>query len=80
MDKITEKIIEILKKIKPNVNFDENTKIVDNNLLNSFEMYKFVNELNFEFDIEILPLDIIPQNFNTLSAIKALIEKHQDED
>ena len=75
-----DKIIEILKKIKPNVNFDENTKIVDNNLLNSFEMYKFVNELNFEFDIEILPLDIIPQNFNTLASIKALVEKHQDED
>ena len=75
-----DKIIEILKKIKPTVNFDENTKIVDNNLLNSFEMYKFVNELNFEFDIEILPLDIIPQNFNTLAAIKALVEKHQDED
>ena len=75
-----DKIIEILKKIKPNENFDENTKIVDNNLLNSFEMYKFVNELNFEFDIEILPLDIIPQNFNTLAAIKALVEKHQDED
>ena len=75
-----DKIIEILKKIKPNVNFDENTRIVDNNLLNSFEMYKLVNELNFEFDIEILPLDIIPQNFNTLAAIKALVEKHQDED
>ena len=75
-----DKIIEILKKIKPGVNFDENTNIVDNNLLNSFEMYKFVNELNFEFDIEISPLDIIPQNFNTLASIKALFEKHQDED
>ena len=75
-----EKIIEILKKIKPTENFDENTRIVDNHLLTSFEMYKLVNELNFEFDIEILPLDIIPQNFNTLAAIKALVEKHQDED
>ena len=75
-----EKIIEILKKIKPNENFDENTRIVDNNLLTSFEMYKLVNELNFEFDIEILPLDIIPQNFNTLAAIQALVERHQEED
>ena len=75
-----DKIIEILNRIKPTVTFDENTRIVDNNLLNSFEMYKLVNELNLEFDIEILPLDIIPQNFNTVSAIKALVEKHQDED
>ena len=75
-----EKIIEIWNKINPEVKFDENTKIVDNNLLNSFQMYKFVNELNFEFDIEILPFDIIPKNFNTVSAIKDLIEKHQDED
>ncbi len=75
-----EKIIEILKRIKPTVNFDENTKIVDNKLLNSFEMLKLVNELNFEFDIEILPLDIIPQNFNTPAAIMALVEKHIDED
>ena len=75
-----EKIIEILKRIKPTVDFDADTKIVDNNLLTSFEMYKLVNELNFEFDIEILPLDIIPQNFNTLAAIQALVEKHQEED
>ena len=75
-----DKIIEILKKIKPAETFDENTKIVDNHLLTSFEMYKLVNELNFEFDIEISPLDIIPQNFNTLAAIKALVERHQDED
>lgn len=75
-----EKVIEILKKIKPNTQFDENTKIVDNNLLNSFEIYKFVNELNFAFDIEILPMDIIPNNFNTIDAIINLIKKHQDED
>ena len=75
-----DKIIEILKRVKPAADFDENTKIVDNNLLNSFEMYKLVNELNFEFDIEISPMDIIPQNFNTVAAIKALVEKHQDED
>ena len=75
-----DKIIEILKRVKPTVDFDENTKIVDNNLLNSFEMYKLVNELNFEFDIEISPMDIIPQNFNTVSAIRALVERHQDED
>ena len=75
-----EKIIEILKGIKPTENFDENTRIVDNKLLTSFEMYKLVNELNIEFDIEISPLDIIPQNFNTLAAIQALVERHQDED
>ena len=75
-----DKIIAILKKIKPIENFDENTKIVDNHLLTSFEMYKLISELNFEFDIEILPPDIIPQNFNTPAAIKALVEKHQDED
>lgn len=75
-----EKIIEILKRIKPTENFDENTRIVDNKLLTSFEMYKLVNELNIEFDIEISPLDIIPQNFNTLAAIQALVERHQDED
>ena len=74
------KIIELLKKVNPNINFDENTKIVDNNLLNSFQMFKFVNELNFEFDIEILPLDVIPKNFNTVESIKQLVEKHQDED
>ena len=74
------KIIELLNKVNPSVNFDKDTKIVDNNLLNSFQMFKFVNELNFEFDIEILPLDIIPQNFNTVALIKNLIEKHQDED
>ena len=36
-------------------------------------------ELNDEFDIEITPLDVVPENFNSVEAITALVERLADE-
>lgn len=36
-------------------------------------------ELNDEFDIEITPLDILPENFKSIETMYALITRLQDE-
>ena len=55
------------------------TKLIDDHVLDSFDIIKIVNELNEAYDIEINVMDLEPENFNTVSAIHELIEKLLDE-
>lgn len=75
-----ETIIEIIKGIKPAANVDENTRLIDDKVLDSLAMISLVAELSDEFDVDISAQDIVPENFETVKAIKALIERLEDED
>ncbi len=75
-----ETIIEIIKGIKPAANIDENTKLIDEKVLDSLAMISLVAELSDEYDVDITAQDIVPENFETVKAIKALIERLEDED
>lgn len=75
-----ERIIDIIKEIKPAAVIDENTKLLDEHILDSLAMISLVAELSDEFDVEISAVDIVPENFETVSAIYALIERLEDED
>ena len=75
-----DKLLEILHKIKPNVDFSTATNLIENGILTSFDIIRLVVELNNEFDIEITPLHTIPENFQTVQAIYDLIVKLQEED
>lgn len=74
-----EKILQILNEMKPGVNFENETDIVNKGLLTSMEVVQLVMELNDAFDIEISPIDIVPENFSSLDAINKLVEKCLDE-
>lgn len=75
-----EKIIEIIKGLKPGVDVDENTRLLDDHVIDSLAMISLVSELDDEFDVEISAKDIVPENFATVSAIFSLIERLEDED
>lgn len=75
-----EKIIEIIKGLKPGVEVDENTRLLDDHVIDSLAMISLVSELDDEFDVEISAKDIVPENFATVSAIQSLIERLEDED
>lgn len=75
-----ETVLEILSKVKPNVDFKNATAIVDDGLLDSMDIVMLVGELNDEFDIEIQVTDLVPENFNTVDAIVKMVERLEDED
>ena len=75
-----ETVLEILAKVKPNVDFKKATAIVDDGLLDSMDIVMLVGELNDEFDIEIQVTDLVPENFNTVDAIVKMVERLEDED
>lgn len=75
-----ETIISIIEGIKPGVSIDENTRLLDEKIIDSMAMISLVAELTDEFDVDISATDVIPENFETVGAIKALIERLEDED
>lgn len=75
-----DKIIEIIKTIKPVANLDENTSLIQDKIIDSLSMIRLVAELEDEFDVEISARDIVPENFENVPAIYNLIERLEDED
>ena len=72
-------LMEILEELRPDVDFENETLLIGNGILDSFDIVSLVAALNDAFDIEIKPSDLIPENFNSAEAILALVEKLQDE-
>ena len=74
-----EELLEILQDIKPGVDFETEESLIWDEILDSFDIVNLVTKLNDEFDIEITPSDLIPENFETVDAIYNLIQKLQEE-
>ena len=72
-------LMEILQELRPDVDFENETQLITNGVLDSFDIVALVGELNDAFDIEIKPNNLIPENFNSAKAMWAMIEKLQDE-
>lgn len=73
-----EKVIEILEGIKKNVDFANETAIIDNGILESFDIIRLVNMLADEFDVEFTAAELVPENFNSVDAIINIIEELED--
>ena len=68
------KIIEILQDIRPGVDWEAATAIIDDGLLDSFDVISLVGELEEAFGVRIGLEHLEPENFNSVGAIKALVE------
>lgn len=69
-----EKILEILKDIREDVDFENEEYLIDDDILTSLDIVAIVGEFNDQFDIDISVEDLVPENFNTVDAMVELIE------
>ena len=74
-----EELLDILKGLKPGVDFENEKNLIDDRILDSLDVMNLTVELNDEFDIEITPLDILPENFQSIEAMYALITRLQED-
>lgn len=74
-----EQLLAVLKTIRPDVDFANEKKLIDDGILDSFDIIQTVMELNEAFDVEINVEDLEPDNFNTVEAMWELIQKLQSE-
>ncbi len=74
-----EELLNILSEIRPDVDFQNEEALIDDEVLDSFDIISIVGEINDQFDININVNDLLPENFNTVEAMWDLIQKLQNE-
>ena len=74
-----DELLEILNEVKPGVDFENDTDLIGHGVLDSITMVTLVMELNDAFDIEITPVDIVPENFTTVQTIYDMIQRLSDD-
>lgn len=74
-----DRIIEILQSVHPEVDYENETGLIDKRIFDSFDVVTVVGELMDEFDIEITAEHMVPENFNSAEAISRLVSTLEEE-
>lgn len=74
-----EELLKLLKEARPDIDFANATRLIDDHVLDSFDIIHIVNELNEAYDIEINVMDLEPENFNSVDGMLKLIQKLSNE-
>ena len=69
-----EKVVNVLQVVNSDIKNDD-TDLLASGLLDSFDIVNLVSQLEETFTVELEPTDIVPENFRTVAAIAALMER-----
>ena len=72
-----DQLLELLKDVNENVDFTTQTAIIDDEVIDSLDLTGLIADIEDTFDIEIGMNDIVPENFNTVDAMWAMIQRLQ---
>ena len=70
-----EKLLEILQRVRPDVDFKNETLLIDDGILDSMDVVSIISELDDEFGVQIRIAELDPDNFNSLQSIWNLVQK-----
>lgn len=73
-------IIEVLEDVREDLDYEEETALIDGKIFTSFDILSTISALNEEFDISIPAKDIVPENFNSAQAMLRMVQRLIDED
>ena len=68
-------LLSILNKVKPGIDYVNEKHLVSDELIDSLDVMTIVTE----FDVEILPTDVVPENFESVEAMQKLIMRLQED-
>lgn len=75
-----EALLNILKDLHPDVDFEANDKLIDNKILDSFDIVTIIAEVDNAYGVAIPAEEIVPENFNSAKSLYALIKRLSEED
>ena len=70
-----DELIEILKDLHSDVDFETCTTLIDDKILDSFDIVSIVSEVDDKFDVAIPAKELIPENFKSAKALWDLISR-----
>lgn len=73
-----EKLLEILKGIRPDIDFEKEDNLIEDGFLTSFDIVAILAQINDEFDVEIDMTEIDPDDFCSAEAIWKLIQSKKN--
>lgn len=74
-----EELLEILREINPDVDYETCDKLVEDGYITSMQIVMLVGEINQEFGIAIPANKILPEYFNSAKNIYELILELEEE-
>ena len=75
---ILETLLEILNDIDDTVDWENETALIDDRILDSFGVISLISELEDQFEVEIDASEIVPENFNSADAMWKMIQRLQE--
>ena len=72
-------VLDILEELKPGVDYRTRTDLVDSRELDSLTIISLVAELEDTFDVARTAVEIVPENFNSLEGIWALVRRLREQ-
>ena len=72
-----QELMDILTDLRPDVDFETETALIDDGLIDSLDIVAVVTDLMDTFDVQLGVDDLTPENFNSVEAIEELIESKQ---
>lgn len=67
-------IIEVLNEVKEGVDFENEKNLITDGILTSFDLIMLISSLNNKFGVNITAAELVPENFESVEAIKKLID------
>lgn len=74
-----EKILEVLERECPDVDFNASDALVDDGIIDSLVLTSIIMALTMEFEITIPYEEIIEENFNSLDGMAKMVERLMNE-
>lgn len=68
-------LLELLEEVKPGVDFESSQNMIEEGLIDSFDMINIIANINEKFDIDFSVAEIIPENFETVKSLYEAIER-----
>lgn len=72
-------LLEILNEIDDTIDYETETGLIDDHLLDSFAIISLVSELEDVFDISIDAAEMTPENFNSAANLWKMVERLQED-
>lgn len=69
-----EQLFELLKGVRPDVDFENETALVDDGILDSFDVVSIISEIDNVYGVQIRINELDPENFNSAEAIWNLVQ------